>query len=400
MTDTEERRGSTYLIAVMAGLTAIGPFSIDAYLPALPIMAETLEASDSLLKLTMSVYLLGIAFFPLILSPLSDAYGRKPVLSLALLGYALTSAACAMAPSAEALILCRFLQAAAGGVVMTVARVVVSDLYSGDALSRAMSQVMLMFTIAPVIAPIIGGALLEVAGWRAIFWALVVYGLIGFLLALTLSETLATDRRTPYNLTAFRQGYLEIARSKAARRYFYLTFWSAVFFFAMLTSAPYIYMDQFGFSPLQFGYVFAAISGAAFFANMLNARLVMRFGYGRMLSVTVLSFIGWSAAMGLVAVTGLGGPWGVLAVMIWLMGAFHILFSNIMAGVMHQVQNRAGALSAVLALFRFVGGAIGAAALGLFGSDQVMGFAVILGVSSVMMLVVAPRTLRRVEQIG
>lgn len=382
------QRSAAYMIAVLAGISAIGPFSVDAYLPALPVMAVALDAPANLLQLTLSVYLLGIAVFPLVLTPLSDAFGRKPVLAVALLAYAALSGACALAPSAQALILFRLLQAAAGGAVMTIGRAMIADQYSGDALSRAMSQMMLIFTIAPVIAPLIGGLLLDLAGWPSIFIALVAYGLIGFLFALTLNETLPPERRRRYELTTLWTGYAEIAGARGARAYLYLTFWSAFFFFAMLTAAPFIYVEQFGFSPMQFGWIFAAISAAAFLSNTLNARAVMARGYGRMLRDTVFALFALAFVMALVVWTGLGGAWGIFAVMLWLMGVFHILVANTTAGLMQQLPARTGALSAVMALFRFVGGALGSASLGLFGHDQAVGFAVALAVAAGMMLMI------------
>lgn len=382
----EGKRSAAYMIAVMAGISAIGPFSVDAYLPALPAMADSLDAPASLLQMTLSVYLLGIAIFPLVLTPISDAIGRKPVLAAALICYATLSAACALALNAEMLVLFRLFQAAAGGVVMTVARAVVADQYSGDALSRAMSHVMLIFTIAPVIAPLCGSLLLELAGWRAIFWALMVYGLIGVVAAWSLNETLPAERRRSYNLASLRDGYVEIARSRETRRYLYLTFWSATFFFAMLTSAPFIFIEEHGFTALQFGYVFATISASAFLANILNARLVMRVGYAAMLRGVILLLTALATAVVVIAFTKAGGPWGILAGMIGLMGVFHILFANTTAGIMQQVPHRAGAISAVMALFRFVGGALGSAALGLFSSDQAIGLAVVLAVSALVML--------------
>lgn len=385
------RRSAAAMIFIMAGISAIGPFSVDAYLPALPIMAEALDAAPNLMQLTMSVYLLGIAVFPMILTPLSDAYGRKPVLAVSLLAYTALSGACALAPSAEALIAFRLLQAAAGGTVMTCARAVVADQYSGNALSRAMSQVMLIFTIAPVVAPLAGGVLLDLAGWRAIFFALVVYGILGFLATLTLNETLPPDRRSAYNLAALRAGYMEIARSRDSRRHLFLNFWIAFYFFAFLTSAPFIFVDQYGFTPVQFSYVFGSISAAAFAANMFNARLVMRRGHARMLRDSVLAVVGIALVMGGVAATGAGGPWGVYGVMICLMAAFHIQFANTTAGIMQLMPHRVGTITAVLALFRFIGGALGSAVPGLIGANQTIGLAVALGTAAVMMVAISMR---------
>jgi len=156
-------------VVILASIGSLGPFAIDTYLPALPGMVGGLGASPGMIQWTIAAYLIGLAFFPILIAPLSDAVGRKPTLYWALGAFIVISVLCALSPDVETLIALRLLQAAAGGTVMTVARAVLADLYRGDALSRAVSYVMLVFTTAPIIAPLIGGLVLEIGGWRWIF---------------------------------------------------------------------------------------------------------------------------------------------------------------------------------------------------------------------------------------
>ena len=374
------------IIVILAAIGSLGPFAVDTYLPALPGMVDGLGATTGMIQWTLAAYLIGIAVFPLFLAPLSDALGRKPILYWALAVFIVISALCAFAPNVETLIALRVAQAAAGGTVMTVARAVLADLYRGDVLSRAMSYLMLVFTMAPIVAPLVGGAILEIADWRWIFGALSVIALVVMAAALALPESVPESARRRFSAAEALRGYLHIARSSKARGYLTLTFASSLFFFAMLSGAPFIFIDYFGVSSLGFSYFFAGISAAALAGNYLNMRLVIRRGYPRMLRDCVYGVTALAAAMAVVAMTGFGGVWGVFGVMIWLMAAYHVLAANSTAGLMDQLGQQAGGASAVLALFRFAGGAIGSGAIGAFGDSHPWTFAVMLGVSSAAML--------------
>ncbi len=374
-------------IVILASIGSLGPFAIDTYLPALPGMVGSLGATTGLIQWTIAAYLIGLAIFPLIIAPLSDAVGRKPTLYWALGAFIVISALCAIAPNVETLIALRLLQAAAGGTVMTVARAVLADLYRGDALSRAVSYVMLVFTTAPIIAPLIGGVVLEIGGWRWIFGFLSFIALVVMAASLALPETVPEDARRRFSAREAIGSYVSIAKSRPARGYLYITFTSSLFFFALISGAPFIFIDYFGISPLGFSYFFAGISAAALLGNALNMRLVFRRGYPRMLrdctiGVAVLAFF-----MAGVAATGFGGVWGVFGVMVWLMAAYHIIAANSTAGLMDQLGQQAGGASAVLALFRFVGGAIGAGMIGMFGDSHPWTFAVVLAISAAGMLI-------------
>ena len=373
-------------IVILAAIGSLGPFAVDTYLPALPGMVDSLETTPGQIQWTIAAYLIGLAVFPLIIAPFSDALGRKPILYGALTAFVVISALCALAPNVEALIALRLIQAAAGGTVMTVARAVLADLYRGDALSRAMSYLMLVFTTAPIIAPLIGGVILEFGGWRWIFGFLSFIALAIMAASLALPETVPVEARRRFSVSEAIFGYLEIAKSRLARGYLCLTFASSVFFFALLSGAPFIFINYFGVSALGFSYFFAGISAAALIGNAVNMRLVMRRGYKRMLGYCSYGVAVLAVVMGGVAATGFGGVWGVFGVMVWLMAAYHIIAANSTAGLMDQLGRNAGGASAVLALFRFTGGAIGSTLIGAFGDSHPWTFAVVLGLSAMGML--------------
>lgn len=373
-------------IVILASIGSLGPFAIDTYLPALPGMVDSLGSTPGMIQWTIAAYLIGLAIFPLLIAPLSDALGRKPTLYWALAAFIGISALCAMAPNVETLIVLRLIQAGAGGTVMTVARAVLADLYRGDALSRAMSYLMLVFTTAPIIAPLIGGVVLEIGGWRWIFGFLSCIGLVIMAASLALPETVPADARRKFSVNGAIVGYIQIAKSQMARGYLFITFTSSLFFFALLSGAPFIFIDYFGVSPLGFSYFFAGISAAALLGNALNMRLVMRRGYGRMLRDCTMGVTALAVVMTGVAATGVGGVWGVFGVMVWLMAAYHIIAANTTAGLMDQLGQQAGGASAVLALFRFIGGAIGAGMIGMFGDSHPWTFAVVLAISAAGML--------------
>lgn len=374
------------LIVILASIGSLGPFAVDTYLPALPGMVDNLRTTPGMIQWTIAAYLIGLAFFPLLIAPLSDALGRKPTLYWALAGFIVISALCALAPNVETLIALRLVQAAAGGTVMTVARAVLADLYRGDTLSRALSYLMLVFTTAPIIAPLIGGVILEIGGWRWIFGFLSFIALVIMVASLGLPETVPEEARRKFSIKEAITGYGLIAKSRLARGYLFITFASSLFFFALISGAPFIFIDYFGISPLGFSYFFAGISAAALVGNALNMRLVLRRGYPRMLRDCTFGVTILAVAMTVVAATGIGGVWGVFGVMVWLMAAYHIIAANSTAGLMDQLGQQAGGASAVLALFRFVGGAIGAGMIGVFGDSHPWTFAVVLAISAVGML--------------
>jgi len=192
--------GADYLrtVAILGGLTAMGPLAIDMYLPALPAIARDLQSSAGLIQVSLAAYFIGIAGGQALYGPLSDWMGRKPALYVGLSVFTLSSLACAVAPRVEALIACRFLQALGGCAPLVVPRAVVRDHFDEQASVRALSALVLVMGLAPILAPFIGGQLLTHWGWRAIFWVLAGYGASWLVLVtLFLPESLPRAARRP-----------------------------------------------------------------------------------------------------------------------------------------------------------------------------------------------------------
>jgi DHA1 family bicyclomycin/chloramphenicol resistance-like MFS transporter len=205
--------GADYLrtVAILGGLTAMGPLAIDMYLPALPAMARDLHATPALVQVSLATYFIGIAGGQAIYGPLSDWMGRKPALYLGLLVFTLSSVACALAPRVGLLIACRFLQALGGCAPLVVPRAVVRDHFDEQASVRALSALVLVMGLAPILAPFIGGQLLTHWGWRAIFWVLAGYGAVWLVIVTAVPAREACRRRASAAVARRRAGHVRPA---------------------------------------------------------------------------------------------------------------------------------------------------------------------------------------------
>ena len=199
------------LIPLLGALAAFAPLSIDTYLPSLPQLASEFRATAGQVQLTLSAFFVGFALGQLCYGPLSDYYGRKPVLIVGLSVYAVTSLLCVVSSRIEALTVLRFLQALGGGAGTVIARAMVRDLYDRDRTARVLSMIMLVTALAPLIAPLLGGYLLHWSGWRAIFGLLATLGLVCLtVVVLLLPESHPPERRHRDRLTQLVHDYATV----------------------------------------------------------------------------------------------------------------------------------------------------------------------------------------------
>jgi len=343
------RPGTFALTALLAALSAVGPLTTDMYLPSLPDIARHLDASTAQVQLTLSSYLIGFALGQILYGPVSDRHGRRPVLIGALVLYCLASLACALSSSIEMLIVARFVQGVGGSGGIVLARAVVRDIFTGVRAGREMSLIGSVTGLAPVLAPIAGGALQSAFGWRAIFITLVVAGLIGITIVwLTLQETLrerAAERVSPKSMLA---AYRFVARHPAYLANLALATTSYAGLFAWISGASFVLQNLYGLNPFNFGITFAVGSAGYMAGAALSARLVVRFGTNRTLGIGAVALA--AGGIGMVAAVAIGFSSAILVVLpvsVYLAGLGMVLPQAIV-GAMAPFPERAGAASSLL----------------------------------------------------
>jgi DHA1 family bicyclomycin/chloramphenicol resistance-like MFS transporter len=276
---------------LVALLAMLAPFTLDTYLPSFPDIAHDLGATAQQMQRTLSDYLWAFGAMMLVYGPLSDALGRRRVVLWSLLGYALASAACALVQDIDTLILMRTAQGMAAGAGMVIGRAVVRDLFQGPQAQQVMAKVMLVFAIAPAIAPIIGGWLDALAGWRAVFWFLSGVGLVlTALVAWWLPETLSEDKRQSLHPMSIARGYVETLSNPSfllLSLIFGLNFGGL---FLYIAAAPTLMYDLLGYGVTDFWRLFLPAVGGIVLGSQLSGFVAHRWsqvgtvwvGYGLM----------------------------------------------------------------------------------------------------------------------
>jgi DHA1 family bicyclomycin/chloramphenicol resistance-like MFS transporter len=291
---------------VLGLLSAIGPFAIDMYLPALPTIAEDLDASVVATQMSLMAFFGAFGLFQVVVGPVSDMVGRKPPLYVGLTIFVLASVGCALAPSIEWLIAFRVVQGVGACAAMLIPRAIVRDLHTGIDATRLMSLIMLVFSVGPILAPLGGSALIVPFGWRAVFVAVTLAGLLSLaLVAFFLPETWPAARRVKPTMASVFAGY---GRLLCDRHFLGLTFIAGLgmsSFFAFLASSSFIYIDHFGLTPTQYSLGFSVNAIGFIGASQFSARLASRFGIERVILTAVACYA--AAALALFAVT-LAGP--------------------------------------------------------------------------------------------
>ena len=271
-------RGPRWALSLLlAALSMMGPFAVDTYLPAFDGMAQALSATPVQMQQTLSSYLLAFAVMNLFHGALSDSVGRRPLVVGGTALFTLASVGCALATDFPTLLLFRVLQGMSAGAGMVVARAIVRDLYAPADAQRAMSQITLFFSIAPIVAPLVGGALYTLAGWASIFWFLAVVA--GFVCVVNwrwLPEPLPSEKRQPLKLSVLLRGYSGLLRN--ARLWALVTAGSLPFnaFFMYVLAAPAFLGGGLGLRPTQFFIFFLVTTGGIMLGAASSGRLAGR----------------------------------------------------------------------------------------------------------------------------
>ena len=304
--------GSLARPALILGLlSCLGPFAIDMYLPAMPVIGDSLAVSPMVMQSTITAYFASFGIAQMFYGPWADQSGRKLPLYAGIAMFVLGTILCMTATSATGLIAGRFVQGMGGAALGVVPRAIVRDMMTGAEATRMMSKIMLTFSVSPMLAPLVGSALLVITGWRGIFGALLVASVVSLtLLAVAQPETLAKDNRRPFKMSFLLKGCGELLVDKT---FLLLTFVGAFgfgSFFIFLASASYVYQQGFGLSSTQFSIAFAVNAMAFIGASQGASRATVRFGN---MPVLIWASAGFALATVGLLVLALGG-----AVNLWV----------------------------------------------------------------------------------
>jgi DHA1 family bicyclomycin/chloramphenicol resistance-like MFS transporter len=335
------------LTALLALLTAIGPLSMDLYLPALPAISAAFGATTAASALTVSFYLIGFAAGQVAYGPLSDRRGRKPVMFVAMLIYCVATLACALAPTIETLIAARFLQAFGSSGAIVLSRAVVRDLYDGPRAGRELSLMAVMMGLAPIVAPVIGSGLLTAFDWRACFFFLVFAGVAAAAAVhWLLPETLRKREHTPSSGLLASIGV--VARNRSALAYVGMIAGGYGGLFAFISGSPFALQSVYALSPFGYALAFALASIGYIAGSWLAARLVIRIGIDRTIGWGVLCFAVASAAMIVATALVPQAVAGFVAPMTLYLFGLGLAMPQALAGALQPFPERAGAASSLI----------------------------------------------------
>ncbi|MFG2164523.1 multidrug effflux MFS transporter [Micromonospora chersina] len=390
------------LVLVLGSLIAIGPLTIDMYLPALPAITADLETTSAAVQLTLTGTLAGLALGQLLIGPLSDAVGRRLPLLAGIALHILASLLCVVAPTVQVVGVLRVLQGLGVAATSVVAMAVVRDLFSGAAFARLFSRLMLVMGAAPILAPTLGSGLLRWSDWRGVFVALAVFGLLLIVVAAVgLRETLPAERRRHGGVAAVGRDYRALLRDRTFVGLVLVAGLAMAALFAYVAGSSFVFQQRYGLDEQQFGLAFGAGAVGLITATQLNVRLLRRYTPQRIL-VTALA-VGTAAGLVLLsfAATGVGGLAAVLASLWVVLAAAGLAMPNAPALALSRHGEAAGTAAALLGAVQFGVGALAAPLVGVLGTGSVAMAAVVAGGMAValvvLLTVVRPARLAEVE---
>nr|WP_269808676.1 Bcr/CflA family multidrug efflux MFS transporter [Enterovibrio nigricans] len=298
------------LILVLGAISALTPLAIDMYLPAMPEIARDLAATPGQVQTTLAAYTAGFAIGQLIHGPISDSYGRRPVLIVGTLLFLVGTVVSALASDIDTLTYIRAAQGFCGAAAAVVIQALVRDMFDREDFARTMSFITLVMTVAPLAAPMIGGYLAVWFGWRSIFWLLAGFSVLVIVLIITLiPETLPVESRPPLRIGATLRNYLKILRTKKSVGYIFASGFSFAGMFSFLTAGSFVYIDYYGVSVQNFGYLFGLNVVCLIFMTSFNGKFVRKLGSEKMLKIglTIQLLAGIALIAGQVLDLGLWG---------------------------------------------------------------------------------------------
>ena len=377
---------------VLGLLSAIGPFAVDMYLPALPSIGQSLGASMAAVQASLMVFFISMGLGQIVYGPVSDMVGRKAPLYFGLVLFAVGSIGGALAPDIKTLIALRFVQGLGACAGRVVPRAVVRDLHTGVEAARLMSLLMLVFSVSPILAPLVGSLLIEAVGWRSVFWAVTVAAVLGLvLLATSLPEMRPPEQRVDSSVRGALAAYGVLLRDRHFLGLVFIGAFGMASFFAYLANSPFVMINHFGLTPRQYSLAFAVNAASFIGVSQFTGRLAGRFGLQAVVKVAVT---GYAAVMLLLLVFNLVGVDRLDVLIITMLIGFLGLVVPVTAVLALDAHGSiAGTASALMGTLQFVTGALVMAVVGLFVDGTARPMVVGIAACALMALALARGTL-------
>lgn len=341
------------LLLILGGLSAFGPLAIDLYLPAFPAMAEGFATDAEHIQLSLAVYFVGLALGQVFYGPIADRFGRRKPLLFGIGLFTLASLGCALAPTLEWLLAARFAQALGGCAGMVVNRAVVRDLCSPIESARVFSQLMLVMGVAPILAPLAGGWMMLLGGWRSIFIFLTLFAAaFGLLVLLRLPETLPADAPRSQLSSALGR-YLRLLMEPVFMFHALTGGIAMAGMFAYIAGSPFIFIQLYGVPAEHYGWLFGLNSAGFILAAQLNGRLLRRRTPLQVLRGTTLLFMGGTLALVLIAWLQTESLWPLMLPLFFCMATLALVVPNSSACALAGQGHQAGVASALMGTLQF-----------------------------------------------
>jgi DHA1 family bicyclomycin/chloramphenicol resistance-like MFS transporter len=383
--------------AVILGLvSAIGPFAIDMYLPALPTIGHSLHADIGAVQMSLMLFFVSFGTFQLVFGPISDMFGRKLPLYFGLVLFAIGGIGCALAPDITTLNMFRFIQGIGACAGMVIPRAVVRDLHTGIDAARMMSLLMLVFSISPILAPLTGSVVISLADWRAVFWVVTIAAVLGFIMIATmLPETRPQALRVESGIGSALAGYRLLLGDWNFLALSFIGGFGIASFFVYLANSPFVLIGHYGLSPALYS-IFFSINAVSFFTvAQFTGKLAERFGLRNVVRIAVIGY--FSAIAVLFALTAAGlDRLDVLAACLFVgYGFLGLVIPTTAVLAMEDHGEIAGTASALMGTLHFVTGAVAVAAVGFFVDGTALPMVTGIAACALITFTLAQVTLRQ-----
>lgn len=382
------------IVLILGALSAFGPLAIDFYLPAFPAMAQAFGTDEKHVQTTLAAYFLGLSLGQLAYGPVADRFGRRTPLLFGITLFTLASLACAYAPNLQTLVLARFVQALGGCAGMVLSRAIVSDKCDPVASAKVFSQLMLVMGLAPILAPMLGGVLVNVSGWQSIFLALSLFSAACLLaVSLGLPESLPPDMPRQPLSGALRQ-YLRLLGDRVFLGHALTGGIAIAGMFAYIAGSPFVFIKLYGVPAEHYGWLFGTNAAGFILMAQVNARLLAKRGPAFLLARAVWLYLLAGLALLCVAALRPESLWPLLVPLFLCIASLGCIIPNASACAMSGQGARAGSASALMGCSQFSVAAGAAALVGVLHDGSAVPMALVISLCGVLVVSVAMLTRR------